>query len=79
VSAGEAAGIRICFCDLGGRPYEDLSAHDPICLEHDRAMAQGRVSPLERLRQLDSVTRDLGITEEEMAAEAACWGRGRDL
>lgn len=64
-------GIQVCFCgpDSTALPAEPLDAHDHFCLIWDWAMANRKISPQERLAQLEGTQRDLGITDEEIAAE----------
>ena len=63
-------GIRVCFCDLKGRPYDDWDAHQGFCLMLDWAMANGKITPDYFLSRLSGAQAGLGITDAELAAEA---------
>jgi hypothetical protein len=66
-------GIQVCFCGPGSSalPAEPLDVHDHFCLIWDWAMAHGKITPQQRLGQLGESSRDLGISEEELAREEA--------
>lgn len=70
-------GIQVCFCgpDSTALPAEPLGAHDHFCLIWDWAMAHRKISPRERLAQLEGTQRELGISDEEMVAEEATMHR----
>jgi hypothetical protein len=70
---GVHTDIQVCFCGPGSSalPAEPLDAHDHICLIWDWAMAHRKITPQQRLEQLGESSRDLGLTEEELAREEA--------
>lgn len=63
----------MCFCGPGSTalPAEPLEAHDNFCLLWDWAMACGKITPQEMLARLGDAQKSLGLTDEEVALEAA--------
>lgn len=62
-------GIRVCFCSptpVAG----DWDAHESFCLMLDWAVANGKISLGYYRRRLGMAQAELGITDEEIAAEA---------
>lgn len=65
------AGVRVCFCDLGDRPADDWAAHNDGCLMLDWALYNGKITYAEWSQRFTGALVDLGITDEELDAEAA--------
>jgi hypothetical protein len=75
-TAGEApagpvqVGIQVCFCDRQGRPATDWDSHEGSCLMLDWALANGMMTYAEWSRRFAVGTAELGITGDEIEAEA---------